>query len=68
MVPPNGATDQSPDTVVVLQATGAQLESVEVRALALRSSVPGRFDVAGRELARSRRPAIWHHVCRLTTR
>ena len=54
MVPPNGATDQSPATVVVLQATGAQLERVEVRALAFRSSLPGRFEEARHEWRRSR--------------
>ena len=49
MVPPNGATDQSPATVVVVQATGAQLERVEVRALAFSSKLPGRFEDARHE-------------------
>ncbi len=47
MVPPNGATDQNPATFVVLQAPSVQLVSVEVRAPALKSSLPGTFE-AGR--------------------
>ena len=46
VVPSDGAINQSPATVVTLKSTGAQLESVEVRALAFRTLLPGQFEEA----------------------
>ena len=56
MVPPNGATDQNPATFVVLQAPSSQLVSVEVRAPALKSSLPGTFEAGRHQVARPHGP------------
>ena len=52
MEPQNGAVDQSPATVVVLQTSDLQLERVELRSLAFRSLVAGHFE-SGRHEWRS---------------
>ena len=52
MEPQNGAVDQSPATVVVLQTSDLQLERVKLRALAFRSLVAGHFE-SGRHEWRS---------------